>query len=364
MKDQHLKNFIKLLHTRGVGFKFLQRFYKTYGTFGERFEDNLLEFLQRDGSPKRIEEILTFLRSEANFKPIFEFLKLHKVEVIPFFDQRFPKEILELDLPIAALFVMGQISPSGFSIVGTRKASVEGRFKTREFAAELAKSGFCVISGGAEGVDSYAHEGALSVGGKTGVIVGEGLYNFVRRRKKFVERVLGNGGFILSPFPIFTQGAKWTFPLRNSLIAYYGFYGTLVVEAPPKSGALITADYALKLKRPLFTYLNCVRNQSFGGNVKLLKECKARLITEAGELLTLLGEKTGPPLEGEKTISTPSGKEGESDPLEELLREKPKTFDELLVLSNLTEEELLEKLTELELEGKITQEGGFYKWVA
>ena len=365
MRDQNLENFIKLSHIKGIGFKFLKGFYEKYGTFGENFEKNLSEFLKEKTSPQKAEEILSHLRSEANFKPIFDFLKLHKVEVIPLFDDRFPKELLELGIPIPALYVIGELSADGFSIVGTRKASTDGRFRAREFAAALASAGYTVISGGAEGIDRHAHEGALSVGGRTGVILGEGLYHFVRRNKDFVQKVLKNGGFILSQFDLFTQGAKWTFPLRNALIAYFGFYGTMVVEAPERSGALITADYALKLQRPLYTYLSCVHNPTFKGNLNLIKGCKARLVTEADELVELLrgvGIKIPPQKVESKNITPESGGE-KGDILERFLKEKPRTFDELLALTDLSEDELLEKLTLLELEGKISQEGGFYRWM-
>ena len=374
MRDLNLENFIKLSHIKGVGFKFLKEFYDRYNTFGEDFERNLSEFLKEKTSPKRAEEILSHLRSEANFRPIFDFLKLHRVEVIPFFDENFPRELLDLGIPIPALYVIGELSADGFSIVGTRKASADGKFRAREFAAGLASAGYTVISGGAEGIDRHAHEGALAVGGRTGVILGEGLYHFVRRNGDFVQRVLKGGGFILSQFDLFTQGARWTFPLRNALIAYFGFYGTLVVEAPERSGALITADYALKLNRPLYSYLNCVHNPTFRGNLNLIKGCKAKLVTEVEELLdNLRGEgdtqttpegkgDVQPPEGGGKKSAPPEGR-GEIDPLKGLLTEKPRTFDELIALTDLPPEELLERLTLLELEGKVSQEGGFYRWV-
>ncbi len=364
MKDRSLENFVKLSHIKGVGFKFLKEFYERFGSFEGDLDKNLKEFLKEKFNRERVEEILSQWRSNVWFDRIWRFLKVHKVEVIPFFDDRFPKEVLSLGITTPALYVIGQLSLEGFSIVGTRRASAEGRLKARKFAELLASGGFTVISGGAEGIDRSAHEGALSVRGKTGVILGEGLYPFIRRNKNFVERVLKNGGFILSQFNLLTQGAKWTFPQRNGLIAYFGFYGTLVVEAPEKSGALITADYALKLKRPLFTYLNCVQSVSFRGNLSLVNDCKARLITEEEELLKLLEERVSTvPLSGGESVSAPRKEKHGKDALEEVLKEKPRTFDELLGLTKLSEDELLERLTFLELEGKVVQDGGFYRWV-
>ncbi len=362
MNDRELKNFLKLSLVKGIGYKFLKEFYDTFSSFGEDFEVNLHKFLKERVSQKRAEEILHLIKDDRNFSPVWGFLQKFRVEVIPFFDPRFPTDLEDLGITFPALYVLGEFNPNGFSIVGTRKASAEGRLKAREFAKALAWEGYIVISGGAEGIDRSAHEGALSVGGKTGVILGEGLAIFLKRNSRFAEKVLKNGGFLISQFPPFTIGAKWTYPLRNSLIAYFGIYGTLIVEAPTKSGALITADYVLKLKRPLYVYLNCVRNPLYGGNLKLLKECKAKLITETGELLKHLDEEkiTQFPRIGE----IPKEKIPKEDELlQKLLKEKPRTFDELVALSGFSEEDLLEQLTLLELDGKVVQEGGFYRWV-
>ena len=176
---------------------------------------------------------------------------------MPFYDRDFPSELNEYT-NVPALFILGNFDFSkGFSIVGTRKAGVEGKVKAYEFGKELASNGFTVVSGGAEGIDTQAHLGALS-SGKTAVVLGEGLYHYLRRKEVFAKKVLDSGGFIVSQFHPFEKGGKWSFPVRNALIAYFGLYGTLIVEAPKKSGALITADYALKMGRELFVYLNCL----------------------------------------------------------------------------------------------------------
>ncbi len=361
MRERELENFLKLSLVKGVGNKFLREFYNVFGTFGGNFEENLQRFLKEKGSSKRLTEILNQLKAGNGFSELWTFIKRFNVEVIPFYDPRYPRELETLGINAPALYLMGELSKNGFAIVGTRRASAEGKFKTREFAAELAGNGYTVISGGAEGIDRSAHEGALSVGGKTGVILGEGLAIFLKRNGDFARKVLKRGGFILSQFHPLTVGAKWTYPQRNALIAYFGFYGTLIVEAPERSGALITADYALKLKRPLFVYLNCVRNPLYAGNLKLIKECKAKLVTEPGEILSSIGDEN-PPTGEFKSEGIAAGS-GDESRLVEVLRQKPRTFDELVALVGLPEEKLLEQLTLLELDGKVVQEGGFYRWV-
>ena len=352
--NPELENFLKLYTVRGIGFKFLKRFYETFGTFGGNLEEKLKLFAERENlSPKRLEEILKSLEGNREFKLLKEFVKTYRVKVIPFYDEEFPGEVLNLGISFPALFVVGNFDPSrGFSIVGTRNADLDGRVKAFSFGASLASEGYTVISGGAMGIDLQAHKGALSVGGKTGVIVGEGLYTYIKKNRGFAEEVLQKGGFILSQFPPFSGASKWTFPQRNALIAYYGFFGTLVVQAPEKSGALITADYAKRLGRNLYAYIGCTSNPRFGGCVRLVESCDAKLVSSPERLLEFLGfEKKETPAEGGEDI------------LEKLLKERPRTFDELLAKSGLDEAELTEKLLEMELEGKIVQEGGYYKYL-
>ena len=356
MTSRSEETFIKLLHLRGIGYKFLKGFYERFGTFGENFEENLREFLKEKYPKRDPDEVLSTLRSKERWKELFGFLEKFRVGVIPFFDKRFPRELYLLGLSVPALFLIGELPTDGFAIVGTRRASAEGKRMTERFAAYLAEKGIPVISGGAAGIDRAAHGGALSVGGITGVIAGEGLMPFISKNGAFVRRILDNGGFILSQFPLTTTGAKWTFPQRNALIAYFGFRGTLIVEAPKRSGALITADYAERLKRPLFAYLNCTHNPAYGGNVELIKGGRARLITEPQELLDSVENIHKGNSSGELP---PAGGSKENSP-ERFLKEKPRTFEELLILTSLPEEELLEKLTLLELEGKVIQEGGYY----
>jgi DNA processing protein len=350
-----LENFLKLYTIKGIGLKFLQKFYNTFGTFEGNLEEKLRLFAEREKlSAERLNEILKLLGENKEFKLLKEFVEKYSVGVIPFYNNNFPKEVLSLGISFPTLFVIGNFDPyDGFSVVGTRNCDLDGRVKAFKFGETLANGGYTVISGGAEGVDINAHKGVLSAGGKTGVIIGEGLYPYLKRNKKFVEEVLKKNGFILSQFNPFSGATKWTFPQRNALIAYYGFFGTLVVQAPEKSGALITADYAKRLKRNLYAYIGCTFNPKFGGCVRLVEEGLARLVSSPERLLEFLGsiEKKEKPAEG-----------GDNS-LENLLKEKPRTFDELLALSGLSEDQLLEKLTELELEGKIIQEGGYYKWL-
>jgi len=362
MKSE-IRNFLKLYLTKGVGYRFLKEFYNALGTF----EGNLEELLKEFSGLRKLkkEKVKALLVKVKETTPLLvetlKFLDLYGVEVIPFYDSRFPKELNKLQ-PAAALFVYGTFNRTdGFAVVGTRRATKEGKKKSFLFAKELAKSGFLIVSGGAYGIDRSAHEGALSVKGKTALVLGGGIFRFLQKEREFAETIKALGGFVVSQFHPFIKPSKWSFPQRNALIAALSPHGVLVVEAPSKSGALITAEYALKLGRNLYSYLGCTQNPNYKGNIELISSCRAKLVIEPKELLKELSTVKGtkikePPTGVERNINT-----SEENRLLKLLREKPRTFDELLALGGLSQIELTSQLTELELEGKITQEGGYFK---
>ena len=360
--NSQIENFLRIYLTEGVGFKFLKKFYEAFGNFGGELEEKLNRFGKLYPNLKtKVETVKRAIKGGEQDK-VLELLNKRGITAIPFFDKNFPEELERLDLGVAALFVIGEFTfGDGFSLVGTRKASVEGRMKAFEFASELVKNGFTVISGGAEGIDRAAHEGAISSGGRTGVVLGEGILNFLKRDSRFAEKILQNGGFLISQFPPLTKAAKWSFPRRNGLIAVLGVYGTMVVEAPERSGALITADYADRLGRKIFAYIGCTSSPSFAGCVRLVEDCKARLSVSPSKLLGFLRDfsKGLPSFENKPSSET----ENERDKLLGFLAEKPRTFDELLALGGFEEEELFTLLAELEIEGKISAEGGFYKLI-
>ncbi len=362
------ENLLILYLTGGVGDKFLRRFYREVGTFKGDLRELLERFAEKlniDGEKRKRLTESVFSNLDEKLRKVEELESLG-VEIIPFYSERFPKEVETLGVGISLLFCLGGCENlEGFSIVGTRRATVEGLMKAYTFAAALAERRITVVSGGARGVDRKAHEGALAVGGKTGVVLGEGILSFLKRERRFAERVLKEGGFILSQFPPDFAPTKWSFPKRNALIAALGTLGTLVVEAPAKSGALITAEYALQLKRPLYAYLGCTSNPNYAGNLSLIETCRTKLVVNPDRLL---GHLKTPKAEHEQK---PRASEREEKPQKETSERKkllgllsePKTFDELLALSELGEEKLLELLTELELEGKILSEGGFYRFI-
>ena len=176
------------------------------------------------------------------------------VSVITYFDERYPDQLKEIYSPPPILFVRGDICfdfKTSLAIVGSRACSDYGRQIAELFAYQLGSWGFTILSGGARGIDSIAHIAALKAGGKTIAIFGCGIDLVFPAENRKLFNQIAESGALVSEFPIGTIPDKFNFPLRNRIIAAMS-RGTLVVEAPVKSGALITADLALQTHREVF----------------------------------------------------------------------------------------------------------------
>jgi len=169
------------------------------------------------------------------------------------------------------------------AIVGTRSATPYGLTHARLFGEELARCGITVVSGLAEGIDREAHEGALNAGGRTIAVVGHGLAMvYPPHHRELAERI-AKSGCIISEFPMEENPNPWNFPKRNRIISGLSL-GTLVVEAPLKSGALITARNAMEQGREVFAMPGPISSRQSEGTHALLKD-GAKLVCKVQDIL-------------------------------------------------------------------------------
>jgi DNA processing protein len=164
-------------------------------------------------------------------------------------DPAYPRRARGLPHPPGTLWARGDLAlldrPT-VAIVGTRRATAYGERVTRQLATTLARAGACVISGLARGVDAWAHRGALEAEGATVAVLGTGLDVCYPRAHASLQRDIAARGLLLSELPPEDAAHRGSFPKRNRIIAALARV-TIVVEAPVKSGALITATHALEM---------------------------------------------------------------------------------------------------------------------
>lgn len=181
----------------------------------------------------------------------------------------YPALLKEIYNPPAALYVRGKLPESALTVtvVGTRKAGEKGRAAAREIACGLGQRGVTVVSGGALGVDSEAHRGAMLGGGKTVAVLPCGLdYPYLMDNAMLRGEIVDREGALLTELPAQSPVRQGAFQLRNRILSGLAD-GVLVVEAPEKSGALITAKHALEQDREVFVYI--------GGEGKAFAGCAA-----------------------------------------------------------------------------------------
>jgi DNA processing protein len=182
-------------------------------------------------------------------------------------------------------------------IVGTRRFTPYGARVARELATELTSAGAVIVSGLAQGIDSTAHAASVAANGSTIAVLGEGISWFEDsgpiRRRQLAERIRQRGALI-SEYALDHRPSEWTYPRRNATIAALSDV-VIVVEAPATSGAMITADHAIELQRPLYVVPGPLGAPTWTGSNRLIAQRKATLLTGPAEIADLLDLRLTPP---------------------------------------------------------------------
>ncbi len=201
-------------------------------------------------------------------------------------DSEYPALLRHIYDPPLVLYVRGTLRPEdayAIAMVGTRQSTLYGRQTTERLARQLAASGVTVVSGGARGIDSASHEGALQSGGRTIAVLGTGLdIVYPAENVKLYQRIAEQGA-VITQFPFGRKGDKQSFPIRNRIVAGMT-QGTVVVEANCASGALITANIAAEYGRTVYAVPGRVDSPRSAGCHDLIKD-GARLCESAEDVL-------------------------------------------------------------------------------
>ncbi|MBI1862140.1 MAG: DNA-protecting protein DprA, partial [Deltaproteobacteria bacterium] len=209
-----------------------------------------------------------------------------------------PKPLSVTSAPPNKLFCLGNaaslLGPC-IAIVGTRRPTGYGLKVAFEIARDLARSGVCVVSGLARGIDGAAHVGALAGGGQTVAVLGHGLDRiYPKEHQRLALRILEMGGALLSEFEVGVAPLPAHFPQRNRIIAGLSL-GVVVVEAAERSGSLITAGFAADEGREVFVVPSRAGDTSFAGSHRLIQD-GAKLVNRAADILVEFGVKVEEPL--------------------------------------------------------------------
>ncbi|MCK5013743.1 MAG: DNA-processing protein DprA [Candidatus Omnitrophica bacterium] len=278
--------FLILNAVSGIGNSGVQRLLKRHGSAAKVLSLSEADLL---GDPKisskTIQNILHFPKDKF-LKIEYNLMEKKQVRVITWLDDDYPELLRQIaDAPVI-LYVKGELSLDNtllMAIVGSRRASFYGESTSGRFAVRFAELGFTVVSGMARGIDTAAHRGALKAGGATIAVLGCGLSRvYPPENKKLLEEI-ADCGAIISEFPMEEAPLAYNFPRRNRIISGLSL-GVIVVEAAERSGALITADFALEQGREVFAVPGKIDHSGSRGVHNLIKQ-GAKLVTSVDDIL-------------------------------------------------------------------------------
>ncbi|WP_341530791.1 DNA-processing protein DprA [Nostoc sp. UHCC 0302] len=293
----------------GIGPVLLRRLQQHFGTLATAWEANKAQLGEVEGFGFQTLEKIIQQRSRLHPEQLF--IK-HQQENPNFWtpaDADYPRLLLETPSPPAILYYRGEVElqenlgqKTLVGIVGTRQPTDYGIRWTRQISTALAKNGFTVVSGMAEGIDTESHIAAIKAGGRTIAVLGTGVDVIYPHKNRDLYKQILSAGLVVSEYPAKTPPDRTHFPRRNRIIAGLS-RAILVMEAPLKSGALITATYANDFGRDIYALPGRLDDHPSQGCLKLLSQGASFIFKELDELLTMLGGV--PQLDVVETSQTP-----------------------------------------------------------
>lgn len=341
-----------------VNSAFVQRLYNYFGDIETAYKASLDDLSCIDGlSVKKAEKFIQ-KRNTINPDKVLEDVLKRDIKVVTFEDPQYPKLLKEITTPPIVLYCKGYLESCNLNrtlaIVGSRKASYNAKEAVERIVGELEGTDLCIVSGLASGIDTSAHRSALKHNLKTIGVIASGFdYTYPAANKDLYREIEEYGGAVISEYYPTFEPLKFRFPERNRIVSGIS-YGTLVAEASLRSGALITANLTLEQGRELMCIPGLISNPNTEGIYKLLKS-GATIATCAQDILdTLSWEiKSSQQLKMELPLLTAA-----EEKIMKALAIEEKSFDELLLQTQIDTDNLLISLTTLELNGLITQTAG------
>ncbi len=358
--------WLALKLTPGLGTRFCAKLVQQYGHPREIFKASPSEITAM-GVPALVAHTLGSGGSFEAAAQEAELVARGGASLLTWSDEAYPLALKEIYEPPVALYTRGDLAllqQPCLAVVGSRKPTPYGSAVAERLAADLAARGIVIISGMARGIDTAAHRGALSAGGKTIAVLGCGIDQCYPSENKKLKAEIEQKGLVLSEFPMGSFAAPQNFPIRNRIISGIGL-GVVVVEAAQYSGSLITARLAMEQNREVFAVPGNVTVKSSWGPNTLIKQ-GAKLVQDWKDVVEELPAAVRQALLAAPVSESQEGGPASlfTEPLSEieqavyqLLRvETSSHIDALLTaLPQHSSPEILAALLELELKGRIRQ---------
>lgn len=354
MDDEKL-HWLAFSAFKGIGPKRFALLKNYFGTAKKAWKAKRKELLEIGLGPRLTSELLKFRR---DFNPDSYFLRLREKKIECYFldDENYPENLKKIDNPPFILYVKGAIKPEdelSIAVVGTRKMTGYGGQVTESLVTELVGAKMTIVSGLARGIDSMAHKAALKAEGRTIGVLACGLdIVYPPENVSLVKEIIDDNGAVISEFPLGMQPMPGSFPARNRIISGLAL-GTVVIEAPQRSGALITARHAAEQGREVFAIPGPVTSPNAAGPSHLIK-MGAKLVFNAEDILDELNIESRIRKQEPKKI-TPENLEEET--ILSLIKDEAKHIDEIVRESGFDPGKVASIMSLMEIKGKIRNLG-------
>jgi len=329
--------------------------------FHQLYDFTIRDFCNLGVSLPRAELIVHGLMCTVAVDKELKLCAENDIGIITLQDESYPAYLKAIHTPPPVLYFQGAPLCSDelcMAVIGSRRCSYYGANVIQKFVPALVESGWTIVSGGAIGADSIAHERTLDAGGRTIAVLGAGLLKpYPHSNKKLFNRILRSAGTLISSFPLTMEAMPGNFPVRNRIISGLS-RGCLVAQAAEKSGTHITAQFALEQGRELFAVPGQIDDPLSTGCHNLIQQ-GAKLVYSPQDIFEEFDLASGRIMQSAENVNAEHVADVPADRLDDVNAiiihncAKPVSLDELIEATGMPAQELYTKIFMLEVEARI-----------
>jgi DNA processing protein len=351
-----LKFWLGFNRVSGIGPAKVRAMLDHFGNLADAWQASPLQ-LKQLGIDRRAIDSLVTVRSTIDLDAELDRLTDAGIKLLNWEAPEYPKYLKEIPNPPPVLYMRGDILPGdqwALAVVGTRRLTTYGRQVTRDLVGALVRSNITIVSGLARGIDGIAHQAALDAGGRTIAVLGSGLdHIYPAEHRTLAQRIEDGRGAILTEYALGVPPDAKNFPPRNRVITGLSL-GIVVIEAGVRSGALISAKFALEQDREVFAVPGNINSPASDGTNNLIQQ-GAKLVRNAEDVLEELNLTMVPQQVAVQQIVPETAEEAL---IIEYLSHQPVHIDEVIRQAGLPGGLVGSTLTLMELKGMVQQVGG------
>ena len=346
----------------GIGNHLFKRLIDCFNSPENVFEASGKDLLEVEGITPRLVAAIKHHKVRDSVKKDLDLVIKKGYKIVTMADTDYPSLLLQIPDPPPFLYVFGSLNGSSknIAVVGSRNATEYGISTTRRLCKNLALLNMTIVSGMAIGIDSAAHQGALTAKGNTIAVLGSGLEIIYPAENRKLFHMIAENGAVISEFSLLTEPEPHNFPIRNRIISGISL-GTVVVEATKRSGSLITARLAAEQNREVFAIPGSIHSFKSTGTHTLIKQ-GAKLVEHAQDIMEELSHVIDTPHEegrmGSQAMEKLPRLSSEESIVFEALGAYPVHIDDLARKLSMKSGKLSSILLQLELKGIVHQSPG------